>query len=96
MPFQGHQTALLLAGVVPGECSAIELLDRVEHATGHKISGAGVYVQLDRLEKHGLAESRLTDKPGKSGRRGKLWRITGEGETALRQIEFAQGGVGLA
>ena len=98
MSYQGHNTALLLAGLVQGECTAGEVLDRVERSIQRKINGAGVYVQLDRLEKNGLVTSRLGSEPGRSGRRPRLWRITGAGERALREIELSKQGVtyGLA
>ena len=94
--FNGHQSALLLAGLVPGECTAIDLLDRIERHAGRRISGSGVYVQLDRLAKGGLVESKLTEKPGPRGRRSRIWWITGEGRRALNEIQLALGGGAVA
>ncbi|MEM8836173.1 MAG: helix-turn-helix transcriptional regulator [Planctomycetota bacterium] len=92
----GLNAILLLSAMINGEGTAIDMVERVQRNADKKLDLASAYVQLDRLERQGLAKSRLGDKKDARGRRRRLFRITAEGEHMLRSIELARGGVSFA
>ena len=80
----GYNTILLLASMVPGEGTVNDLHSRIERGAGVSMNFSGVYVQLDRLERAGLAKSRPVSR---LGRRRCLWSITREGRARLDRIK---------
>jgi DNA-binding PadR family transcriptional regulator len=57
----------------------------IEARTGRLVSLAAVYACLDRLEREGLARSRLSEpRPERGGRARKYYRITHAGARAVR------------
>lgn len=88
---RGQKSTLLLAAMVQGEGTPIELINRVESRTDRTIGLAGVYVQLERLHRSGLTQHRKgRDEKGQARR---WYRLTADGVAYLRSIELAQGGM---
>ena len=88
---RGQKSTLLLAAMVQGEGTPIELIERVESRMNKTIGLAGIYVQLERLKRSGMIE----DREGKDekGQARRWYRLTADGVEYLRSIELAQGGI---
>ncbi len=77
-----YETVILNLLFREGELFGLELIAK---SNGFLKRGT-VYVLLDRLENEGLVKSKLKDAPkGSKGPARRLYRITGSGETALRE-----------
>jgi len=85
---------LILASLIRGPGNPLEVIERIRQSTGRELSLAGIYTQLNRLEKDGLLKSKMGDASSatKSGRRHRFYTITGEGLNRMREIELARGG----
>ncbi len=59
---------------------------QIQDRTGRSINPAAVYITLDRLVKKGYVSSSLGDPtPERGGRAKRYFKITGLGETALKE-----------
>ena len=58
---------------------------------GRNISVGSLYITLDRLENKGLVEGRQGEiTPERGGKPKRYFRLTGEGETALRNANIVR------
>jgi DNA-binding PadR family transcriptional regulator len=81
---------ILISAIAAKERYGLEIIARVEEATGRAPSLGGLYTTLGRMEKKGLVESRWGETvEGRQGARRKYYKATGLGVRALttdRQI----------
>lgn len=78
----------VLLSLVRLNCEAygVPIHQDIEERLGRSVSIATIYSALDRLEKEGLIESYLSAPlPERGGRAKRLFRLSPEGATALRQ-----------
>jgi len=82
---------LLLALVRLGDDTyGVPIRDELEARTGRLVSPGAIYTALDRLERRGLARSRLGDPtPERGGKRKRCYRLTPKGAAALRNAQAA-------
>ena len=93
MPISGQKAMLILAAVFNQDRTAGEIIEAVWRDAKVKIASGGIYTQLERLEKSGLARGYYgTETPAsRGGRRRRFYRITGAGQEALKQIDAVRG-----
>jgi len=66
----------------------VTIRSEIQERSKRPVSMAAVYSALDRLERKGLAVSRLSDpKPERGGRAKKYFKITPEGAAELREAK---------
>lgn len=79
-----EELVLLAVGVLQGDAYSIAITDEISKVTGRKIAFGVVHSALNRLEKKGLAESRMGPSTNvRGGRRKRLFTISAAGKTAL-------------
>lgn len=82
---QLEQWVLLCLARLGDEAYGVPVHQEIETRTGRSVSIATVYSALDRLETNGLIVSRLSSPlPERGGRAKRLYRLSLEGATALR------------
>lgn len=93
MPISGQKPMLILAAIFNQDRTATEIIEAVWRDAKVKIPVGGIYTQLERLEKSGLAKGNYgSEKPAsRSGRRRRYYVITGAGQRALTQIDAVRG-----
>lgn len=68
----------------------VTIQNEIEERAGRHVSIAAVYTALDRLERAGHTESRLSESlPERGGRARKMFRITRQGADTLRDARAA-------
>ncbi|RNC82115.1 MAG: hypothetical protein ED559_10135 [Phycisphaera sp.] len=92
----GTNVMLLLNALVQGESTIDSLISKIYELSSVRLSRSSAYVQLDRLEREGLASSRLGDATDKRGRKRRFYKISANGIAYLAQFDAVRGGVSLA
>jgi DNA-binding PadR family transcriptional regulator len=83
---QLQQYVLLCLIRLGDEAYGVPIHQEIEERTARSVSIATVYTALDRLEQEGLITSYLSPPlPERGGRAKRLFRLSAEGATALRQ-----------
>ncbi len=81
-----EQLVLLALGHLGDDAYGMSVRDEIASRGGRSLSVAAVYGALDRLERGGLVESRLSQPtPERGGRSKKHFRIRAAGARALRK-----------
>lgn len=82
---KAEQLVLLALARLGEGAYGMSIRDEIESRTGRSLSIAAVYGALDRLERGGLTEARLSPPtPERGGRAKKHFRINAAGIEALR------------
>jgi PadR family transcriptional regulator len=83
-----EELVLLAVGGLAGEGYGVTIQAELERETDDTISLGAVYATLDRLERKGLLRSRVGAATAeRGGRRKRLYRITADGATAVREMQ---------
>lgn len=93
MPISGQKPMLILAAIFNQDRTALEIIESVWRDAKVKLPLGGIYTQLERLEKNGLAKAYYgSEKPAsRGGRRRRYYAITAAGQRALTQIDAVRG-----
>ena len=79
-----EELVLLTVVVLQEEAYSIAITDEINRITGRKVAFGVVHSALDRLEKKGLADSRMRASTHvRGGRRKRLFTISAAGKAAL-------------
>lgn len=93
--FQGHQPMLILGALANQDRTAMEIIDAVKKDTKGKtkLSQAGIYSQLHRLESQGLIKGYYgKDLPvERGGRPRRYYKIMAAGRHVLDQVDQVRG-----
>ena len=85
-----EQLVLLAVLRLDGDAYAVPIRDLIERHTGLALARGSIYITLDRLERKGLVESRMSDPvPEPGGKSRRLFRIRPAGVAALRSARRA-------
>jgi PadR family transcriptional regulator, regulatory protein PadR len=88
-----QQILLALMHLGP-DAYGLSIREEIESRTGRSVSAGALYTALDRLEKKGLASSRLGDPtPQRGGKRKRLYTLESSGERALSEAYEALRGM---
>ena len=80
-----EQLVLLAVLRLEGDAYAVPIRDLIHRQTGLALARGSIYITLDRLEKKGLVESRMSDPtPEPGGKARRVFRIRPSGVAALR------------
>ena len=93
MPQRQHLETLTLVAVarLDGEAYGVSIHDDIERMAGGRVSMAGVYAALDRLEGRGLVRTSLSEpRAERGGRSRRHYALTALGRQSLtRERELA-------
>ena len=81
-----EQSALLAIAHLAGNAYGVTIRREIEARTGRTVAVGALYTALDRLERKGLASSRMSDPtPERGGRSKRHYALRPAGVTALRE-----------
>lgn len=81
-----EELILLVTASLYDDAYGVAIMDELKIRTGRKLSISSVHAVLKRLEEKGFLDSRYDGATGeRGGRRKRLFRVTPQGEAALRQ-----------
>jgi DNA-binding PadR family transcriptional regulator len=81
-----EQTVLLAIAHLDDQAYGVTIRREIEARTGRAVSIGALYTALDRLERKGLASSRMSDPtPERGGRSRRYYMLRAAGARALRQ-----------
>lgn len=83
----GLEQLVLIALIRLGDHAyGVNIHRQIQERTGRSINPAAIYITLDRLGKKGYVSSSLAEHtPERGGRAKRYFKITGLGESALRE-----------
>ena len=85
-----EQLVLLAMVRIEGDAYAVPIRDLIEAQTGIALARGSIYITLDRLERKGLVESRMSDPtPEPGGKSRRVFRMRPSGVAALRAARRA-------
>jgi DNA-binding PadR family transcriptional regulator len=85
-----EQLVLLAVLRLEGTAYAVPIRDLVRDHAGLTLARGSIYITLDRLERKGLVESRMSEPtPEPGGKARRVFRIRPAGVTALRAARRA-------
>jgi DNA-binding PadR family transcriptional regulator len=85
-----EQLVLLAMLRIDGDAYAVPIRDLIEGQTGIALARGSIYITLDRLERKGLVESRMSEPtPEPGGKARRVFRIRPSGLAALRSARRA-------
>lgn len=87
-PILGHMQAVVLKKVkdLGSEASGLKVLQELSTETGVWIDHAQVYASIRKLAKRSLIESDGERKSGDGGPPYKIYKLTAEGRSALKEV----------
>ncbi|MEL6534493.1 MAG: PadR family transcriptional regulator [Bacteroidota bacterium] len=89
-----EELVMLVTAALYDEAYGVAIMDALCERTGRKLSISSVHAVLKRLEEKGFLGSRYDGATGeRGGRRKRLFRITSQGEAALRQARELRNGI---
>jgi len=88
---RSEEMVLLVVWNLQGEASCLPIQRKLKDVTGKSWSLGSIFDPLDRLERKGLLESRLTEPTKeRGGRSRRIYRLTHLGKRTLRELRTIQ------
>ena len=85
-----EQLVLLAMLRLEGDAYAVPIRDVIERDAGVALARGSIYITLDRLERKGMVESRMSEPtPEPGGKARRVFRIRPSGVAALRSARRA-------
>lgn len=86
-----EEIVLLFVAAQHGEAYGLSVTKGIEEELGRSVTMSSVHTAMYRLEEKGFVESKIGDAEGnRRGRRKRIFLITAEGKTALKEARDAR------